>query len=193
MKHTLLIITALMLVVGCGSDTITLDINNLIDRNGLMYAPNDEKPYTGDVFELYEDGKNKLSGDYKYGKLDGKWILWYNNGHKGLEGVFKYGELVGKYNWWYEDVQKGEDDLFNAIKLEGSSPEKELMSRLNYLEQKQQLLEQITLLREERRELEEQHHKLLTDTTYIEELARDLHRMAQPGEKVFKTLPRSED
>jgi len=47
MKQTLLIITALMLVVGCGSDSIKLDINNHIDRGGLKYAPNDDEPYTG--------------------------------------------------------------------------------------------------------------------------------------------------
>jgi cell division protein FtsB len=48
-------------------------------------------------------------------------------------------------------------------------------------------------LKNEQEELKEEQKKLLTDTTHIEDLARDLFRMAQPKEKVFKTLPRSED
>jgi len=58
---------------------------------------------------------------------------------------------------------------------------------------KEQLLAEIDEFKNKKGELEEQHHKLLTDTTYIEELARDRHRMALPKEKVFKTLPKDED
>ena len=36
-------------------------------------------------------------------------------------------------------------------------------------------------------------NQLLTDTTHIKDLARDLHRMALPKEKVFKTLPKTKD
>ena len=42
----------------------------LIDRNGFMYEINGQKPYTGDVFGLYENGNRKFSGRLKSGKKD---------------------------------------------------------------------------------------------------------------------------
>ena len=56
---------------------------------------------------------------------------------------------------------------------------------------KEQLLVSINQLKNEQEELKEEQKKLLTDTTHIEDLARDLFRMALPKEKVFKTLPKS--
>jgi len=58
---------------------------------------------------------------------------------------------------------------------------------------KEQLLVSINQLKNEQEELKEEQKKLLTDTTHIEDLARDLFRMALPKEKVFKTLPKSKD
>jgi len=104
MKQTLLIISALMLIVGCGSDSIKLDINNLIDRGSLMYAPNDEKPYTGDVFELYEDGKKKLDGNYRKGLMNGEWTYYHENGQIMSKGNYKNGD--GSYPDDYPDSLK---------------------------------------------------------------------------------------
>jgi antitoxin component YwqK of YwqJK toxin-antitoxin module len=30
----------------------------------------------------YENGQKKVDGNYKDGKLDGKWTEWYSNGQK---------------------------------------------------------------------------------------------------------------
>ena len=109
MKHTLLIITALMLVVGCSSDkeesssqmrepidddTIKLDINNLIDRGGLKYAPNDDEPYTGKVFVFYENGQKMFDGRYRKGLMNGKWTYYHENGQKRTEANYKDGEEI---------------------------------------------------------------------------------------------------
>ena len=45
----------------------------LIDRGGLLYEVNGQKPYTGDVFELYKDGGRKSTGSIKGGKKDRLW------------------------------------------------------------------------------------------------------------------------
>ena len=58
---------------------------------------------------------------------------------------------------------------------------------------KEQLLVEINQLKNDNSNKEELQQKLLTDTTHIEDLARDLHRMALPKEKVFKTLPKTKD
>jgi antitoxin component YwqK of YwqJK toxin-antitoxin module len=133
MKHTLLIITALMLVVGCGSDSIKLDINNLIDRGGLKYAPNDDEPYTGDVFELYEDGKKKLDGNYRNGLMNGKWTYYHENGQIHGQGRFIDGDgsnpsessgipfngRSGRWKFWYENGQKSSEKTYKDGKQNG--------------------------------------------------------------------------
>jgi antitoxin component YwqK of YwqJK toxin-antitoxin module len=71
-----------------------MDINNLIDRGGLLYTLNDNKPYTGKVFSFNEKGHKESEMTYKYGKEDGKWTWWYENGQKSSEGIYKDGELI---------------------------------------------------------------------------------------------------
>ena len=103
MRKTLLIITALMLVVGCGSDSI-LDINNLIDRGGLMYAPNDVEPFTGIVFDFYENGEKELDGNYRKGLMNGEWTYYHENGQIRAQGRFINGD--GSYPDDYPDSLK---------------------------------------------------------------------------------------
>ena len=168
MKKTSLIITALMLVVGCSKEPINID--ELVKKGDIFYTKDTNKPYSGPVFSLYKNGQKKEEGTLKNGKADGKATEWYENGHKKYERTYKDGGHDGKYTEWNEDGQK-----------------KEWESR------KEQLLDSINQLKNEQEELKEEQKKLLTDTTHIEDLARDLFRMALPKEKVFKTLPRSED
>lgn len=61
--------------------------------------------------------------------------------------------------------------------------------RLYELErEKQRLLEEIDRLRDEQRSLLAEKGKLESDLEYIEQLAREQHRMARPKEKVFKVV-----
>ena len=92
MKHTLLIITALMLIVGC--------------------SESDAQQKVITVTETYEDGEvSKIS----YHKITGnkielvKEIKWYENGQKDSEGTYKDGELIGKFTEWYENGKKKEE------------------------------------------------------------------------------------
>ena len=179
MKHTLLIITALMLVVGCSKEPVdeTILINKegvmylpdsdtpytgevftnydtgekeyqgtyengllvsysylhkdgrvkdpvngetLIERSGLLYEVNGQKPYTGDVFELYDDGGRKHSGSLKGGKKDKLWTEWSDNGKKQRELTYKDGEEIGSTRWeYYSNGQKATERTFKDGKLEG--------------------------------------------------------------------------
>ena len=96
------------------------DINNLIDRDGLKYAPNDDELYTGKVFDYYENGQKKYENTYKDGKEDGLWTKWYENGQKFREGTFKDGKQDGLWTDWYENGQKSyevtyKDGKFNCF------------------------------------------------------------------------------
>ena len=71
-----------------------------------MYAPNVEKPYTGRVFDFYENGQKKLNGRYRKGLMTGQWKYYYENGHKKEVGIYKDGEQEGKWTYWFENGQK---------------------------------------------------------------------------------------
>ncbi|SVB25043.1 uncharacterized protein METZ01_LOCUS177897, partial [marine metagenome] len=61
-----------LLFVGLVWGQSKMDIDNLIDRDGFFYAPNKEKPFTGSVVGLYDNGRKKLSGRYKNGIKNGQ-------------------------------------------------------------------------------------------------------------------------
>ena len=78
MKHTLLIITALMLIVGCSSEPI--DVDKLVERGGLHYEVNSDKPFSGEVVSYYSNGQKEKEGTFKNGKEDGLWIYYNEDG-----------------------------------------------------------------------------------------------------------------
>jgi len=78
MKHTLLIITALMLIVGCSSEPI--DVDKLVERGGLHYEVNSDKPFSGEVVSYYSNGQKEKEGTFKDGKEDGLWIYYNEDG-----------------------------------------------------------------------------------------------------------------
>ena len=103
MKKTLLIILPLLLIVGCSKP---INENSLIDRNGVKYQQDSQKPYSGKVFRLFYNGEKKLEGSYKNGKEDGLWTEWNKSGRKIFEGNYKDGKEHGLYTRWWDDEQK---------------------------------------------------------------------------------------
>ena len=100
MKHTLLIITALMLIVGC--------------------SESDAQQKVITVTETYNDGDvSKIS----YHKITGnkielvKEINWYKNEQKGSEGTYKDGEEDGLWTYWHENGQKAEEETYKDGEL----------------------------------------------------------------------------
>ena len=98
MKKTFLIITALMLIVGCSKEPINIE-TTLVYRDDVYYTKDTNKPYSGPVFSLYDDGKKKGEGTFKDGKVDGLATEWYENGQKSWEGTYKDGELISEKCW----------------------------------------------------------------------------------------------
>ena len=122
MKHTLLIITALMLTVGYSQETDAkpIDGSTLVWKGGLRYAPDSDKPYSGVAVEYHENGQKWIEATYKDGKEDGLWTKWYENGQKFREGTFKDGKQDGLWTDWYENGQKSyevtyKDGKFNCF------------------------------------------------------------------------------
>jgi antitoxin component YwqK of YwqJK toxin-antitoxin module len=91
MKRLLLIVLPLLLIVGCSKP---VDNESLKDRNGVKYKPDSQKPYTGEVFELYDNGNKKRDGYYKDGLMDGVWTNYYDNGNKRFTDYYKENNYV---------------------------------------------------------------------------------------------------
>ena len=104
MKHMLLIITALILIVGCSKP---VDETTLIDKDGLMYLPDSDKPYTGEVIGSYPSGEKFYSGNYENGRLEGEYIF-YNKDGTVKEPIIE-DNLVDKYDIKYKS---GSDEPF---------------------------------------------------------------------------------
>jgi len=106
MKQTLLIITALMLIVGI-TDAQTYQFANGFHDNGMVKEIKYHKK-TRDGIELvkgetyYSSGQKESEETLKNGKRDGLSTQWYENGQKMFEGNFRDGEVV-ELKGWNED------------------------------------------------------------------------------------------
>ena len=122
MRKLLLITLPLLLIVGCSSSPEPINYETtLIEREGVFYTNDTNKPYSGKVFSLYDDGKIKNEGTLKDGKKDGLNTNWYENGQKRFELTYKDGIHNGILTWWYENGQKESEGTYKDDKLEGLS------------------------------------------------------------------------
>ena len=115
MKKILLIVLSLFLIVGCSSDkdTSSSQARELIDgstlengKDGRLYAPGSDKPYSGDAVWHFNSEVNRKEGTFKNGVPDGVWTKWYSNGQKCEEGTVKDGKLDGVGTEWWKNGQK---------------------------------------------------------------------------------------
>ena len=102
MKKTLL--TIILIISGVLFPQSKMDIDNLIDMDGLLYKPNDDKPYTGIVFDMSKETGNKiLEGKYVKGLPHGNHVEWYNDGKKKVKGTYKSGMMNDYWTFHYEN------------------------------------------------------------------------------------------
>ena len=104
MKAILFALFVGLLMVGCGEQVV--NESKLQDRNGVMYIPNEENPFTGRAESFYDNGQKEWEANYKDGKVDGLWTDWYENGQKKAEANWKDGKEAGFTTAWYENGQK---------------------------------------------------------------------------------------
>ncbi|HJL63800.1 MAG TPA: hypothetical protein QGH36_06350 [Candidatus Marinimicrobia bacterium] len=117
MKKTLLSILPLLLIFGCSKpETINYE-TKLVERDGVFYTKNTNKPYTGKVFSLYGDGNKKDEGILKDGIPDGLTTAWYENGQKSAEVKFKDGKKDGLLTAWDENGKKVFERTYKDGKL----------------------------------------------------------------------------
>jgi len=113
MKRLLLIVLPLLLIVGCSSPEPINYETTLVDREGVFYTKDTNQPYSGPVFSIDKNGRNKRESILEDGKMiTYKYFKYYENGQKKNEISFKDGKPDGLLTHWYENGQKkGEGSL----------------------------------------------------------------------------------
>ena len=144
LQITIFIFLLLVLGYACSSDSRMINTVQLQKRgDGLYYAVNEEKPYSGRVVEQDSSGQKSAEQTFKNGKLNGlstAWYyggqkkeqigfnngqksgayhIWYENGQKKKEGAYKSGKEDGKWSFWYENGQKKKEGAYKSGKEDG--------------------------------------------------------------------------
>ena len=110
MKKSLLIILPLLLVIGCSKP---INYVLLVERDLVYYTKDKNKPYSGDVFSLDENGEIKEEVTLEDGLVwNGKWSRYYENGEKKNEVNYKDGKEDGTWTRWYENGQKYSEGIY---------------------------------------------------------------------------------
>jgi len=61
----------------------------LVERDGIFYTRDTNKPYSGPVFSLHKNGNLDEEGTLKGGRLDGLYKSYFRNGEKEYEINYK--------------------------------------------------------------------------------------------------------
>jgi hypothetical protein len=64
---------------------------NIVVRDDIAYAPNEDKPFTGRYETYYQNGAKKGVAHIKNGKYDGLMTLWDKSGQKNYEKIIRNG------------------------------------------------------------------------------------------------------
>jgi uncharacterized protein len=98
------------------------NMNSLIERGGLFYSPTSTDPYSGEGFDLHENGAILVKGSFEDGKRIGQWSVYSASGVRSRTEKYIKGVLVelveydstniggdeiphGAVKKWYEDGQ----------------------------------------------------------------------------------------
>ena len=110
-----------------------LMFEKLVEKNGIMYASGEKKPFTGRVFDNYRNKGRKLAGEFRNGKKHGNWTHWKENGKTDREESYFQGDKNG--NWVYytddgikeriEKYEKGKETGHKIFYYDNGKKEKE--------------------------------------------------------------------
>ncbi len=110
MKMLNIAIVLLMVLVAAGCATtrepVVLTGENLVERDGLWYQVQAEKPFTGMMAEYWPGGEKKVEAELVDGQVSGRLSEWHEDGRKSSQTEYREGKLHGKAISWYDNGQK---------------------------------------------------------------------------------------
>ena len=113
----------LLILIGCSEpEPINMD-EMLIERDDIFYTRDTNKPYSGPVFTLYENGQLEYERTLKNGKPDGhyKKYNYYENGQLKSEVTYKDGKRDGSLKTYHDNGQLKKETTYKDGKPDGSS------------------------------------------------------------------------
>ena len=90
----------LIFIIGCSS---IVDEDSLIEKDTLKYSNNSSSPFTGEVVGKYTSGEDRVRGNYKDGKREGRWVFLHKNGKDSEKGEYINGNRYSEWNKWYDN------------------------------------------------------------------------------------------
>ena len=75
------------------------------DGRLIKHLDKDSVPYTGEVFNYYNNGVKELKGNYNRGLKEGKWVWWHTNGKRHKVGYYKNSVEDSLWQWWFSKGQ----------------------------------------------------------------------------------------
>ena len=103
------------------SESFCYESPNVQNRNGVLYLPNQQEPFTGENLCVFTNGQHHSKGNVINGLGDGKWTWWYESGMNRQETIYKDGKKDGKQTAWYKkNGQINHEGSFKDGKKDGN-------------------------------------------------------------------------
>lgn len=140
--YPIAILALTLAFTSCSKKTVLLSNGDVC--NDIFYKQGSIKPFTGQCYVTYEDGKSiretikfekgisngkavsyyksgvvKRTGDYVNGKMNGIWEQWYANGVKEFEVRYSNDSMSGNYKLWHNNGQLKEEGNIKNNKRKG--------------------------------------------------------------------------
>ena len=96
MRTLFIIPLVLMSLVSFPSWGETVDSDDVVMRDGLIYEKFTQTPFTGEITSL-------VNGKVKNGKKEGIWVFWGENGQLGAKGMYVNNRNEGYWVHYLED------------------------------------------------------------------------------------------
>ncbi len=107
----------LALVISCSKREV--EYNLLVERNGVMYEVNKDKPFSGNVFDKYKNQQLRLTGSFDSGLKTGVWKYFEKNGQIIEKSNFSKGKLNGLFEVFNEKNIITKSKNYKNGKLDG--------------------------------------------------------------------------
>ena len=104
-KLTSIILILFLSLLSSPSWSDTLNMGDLVWRDGLYYEKFSQIPFTGEIIGLNSLLQNYEQGSMVNGKEVGKWVGYWENGQLWYKGEYnKDGKEVGKWVSYHENL-----------------------------------------------------------------------------------------
>ena len=102
MKKLIIILFSIFISINSYGGVFNETICFETDGQNIVFLLNETNPYTGKYLCKYDNGQKEKEGNYKNGKLNGKWTWWNKNAQKVRLKNYKNGKLDGKLIEWFQ-------------------------------------------------------------------------------------------